>query len=213
MQLVNSSVQHLPHYHYCVVCFVLTTATLTHPLVWNSSFRSRRKFKRFWKEVIGNVEISRRVKAIVSRWSFLSLQGKKRSKITIQNNTYCSRIQVAFSDTSVILRWLPKFLNFAVDDFATLWYSQLLFFEQQRHFPQNNENGLERSKKCWSLFNSKNATWSLIRPCLNFCKSLFPGSSLISYPVNVFRIPLVFWSNSGSREYRSRPSNTKKKLP
>ena len=39
------------------------------------------------------------VKAIVSRWSFLSLIGKKRSKITIHNNTYCSRIQVAFLDT------------------------------------------------------------------------------------------------------------------
>ena len=33
MQLVNSSVQHLPHYHYCIVCFVLTTVTLTHPWV------------------------------------------------------------------------------------------------------------------------------------------------------------------------------------
>ena len=38
---------------------------------------------------------------IVSRWSFLSLQGKKRSKITIQNNTYCSRIQVTFLETSI----------------------------------------------------------------------------------------------------------------
>ena len=44
------------------------------------------------------------VKAIVSRWSFVSLQGKKRSKITIQNNTYWSRIQVAF---------LAKFAIFA----------------------------------------------------------------------------------------------------
>ena len=40
-----------------------------------------------------------RVKAFVSSWSFLTLQGKKRSKITIQNNTYCSRILVAFLDT------------------------------------------------------------------------------------------------------------------
>ena len=32
MQLVNSSVQHLPDYHYCVVSLVLTTVTLTHPL-------------------------------------------------------------------------------------------------------------------------------------------------------------------------------------
>ena len=28
----------------------------------------------------------------------------------------------------VTLRWLPKFLNFTVDDFATLRYSQLLFW-------------------------------------------------------------------------------------
>ena len=50
------------------------------------------------KEVIGNVEISRAWK-LLPRWSVLSLQGKKRSKITTQNNTYCSRIQVAFLDT------------------------------------------------------------------------------------------------------------------
>ena len=35
----------------------------------------------------------------------------------------------------------------------------------------------------------KNAAWSLIRPCPNFGESLFPGSSLIPYPVNVSRIP------------------------
>ena len=41
-----------------------------------------------------------RLKSIVSsRWSFLPLQVKKRSKIAIQNNTYCSQIQVAFRDT------------------------------------------------------------------------------------------------------------------
>ena len=70
-----------------------------------------------------------------------------------------------------------------------------------------------KEQKMLVIVQLKNATSSLIRPCLNFCKSVFPGSSLISYPVNVFRIPLVFWSNSGSREYCSRPSNTKKKLP
>ena len=49
---------------------------------------SERSYRKCWN--------SPRVKAIVSLWSFLSLQGKKRSRITIQNNTYCSWIQVFF---------------------------------------------------------------------------------------------------------------------
>ena len=45
------------HYHYCVVCFVLTTVTVTHLLSWNCSLlRSRRKFKRHRKDVIEKVE-------------------------------------------------------------------------------------------------------------------------------------------------------------
>ena len=58
------------------------------PKIQTSSKRSYRKCWNF-----------PRVKAIVSRWSFLSLQGKKRSKITTQNNTYCCQIRVAFLDT------------------------------------------------------------------------------------------------------------------
>ena len=66
---------------------LLTTVA---PKMQTSSERSYRKCWNF-----------PRVKAIISRWSFLSLQGKKRSKITTQNNTYCCQIQVAFLDTLV----------------------------------------------------------------------------------------------------------------
>ena len=64
----------------------------------------------------------------------------------------------------------------------------LLFCEQKRYFPQNNENGHERRKNAGHS-QLKNATWSLTRPCPNFGESLFRGSSLIPYPVNVSRIP------------------------
>ena len=49
------------------------------------------------------------VAAAVGRQMFLALKlsagdaCKKRSKITIQNRTYCSRIQVAFLDTSSLI--------------------------------------------------------------------------------------------------------------
>ena len=55
------------------------------PKIQTSSKRSYRKCWNF-----------PRVKASVSRWSFLSLQGKKRSKIRVHDNTYCCQIQVAF---------------------------------------------------------------------------------------------------------------------
>ena len=54
---------------------------------------SKRSYRKCWDFP--------RVKAIVSRWSFLSLQGKKRSKIRVHDNTYCCQIQVAFLDSPV----------------------------------------------------------------------------------------------------------------
>ena len=53
---------------------------------------SKRSYRKCWDFP--------RVKAIVSRWSFLSLQGK-RSKIRVHDNTYCCQIQVAFLDSPV----------------------------------------------------------------------------------------------------------------
>ena len=92
------------HYHHCVVCFVLTTVTLTHPWVEIAPYfgraetsnvieepGSKRSYRKCWT--------FSRVKVIVSRWSFLSLQGKKRSKIRVLDNTYCCQIQVAFLDS------------------------------------------------------------------------------------------------------------------
>ena len=73
-----------------------------------------------------------RVKAIVSRWSFLSLQGNKRSKITIQNSTYYSQIQVAFLDTSCFYKtdhFIRTMGTFLCPESLTPIYSQPFFLD------------------------------------------------------------------------------------
>ena len=43
---------------------------------------------------------------------FCPYKAKKQTKITMQNNTYCSRIKVAFSDTNKIETCLDVLRNF-----------------------------------------------------------------------------------------------------
>ena len=119
-----SSVRHLSHPSLLRRPFRQSPNTPTNPLRWNCSLlRSCRKFKSHRKEVIGNAEICPRVKAIVSRWSFLSLKGKKRLKITIENNTYSSRIQFTFLDFKAVI--VNDSCCFLVPNHSTLWTSDL----------------------------------------------------------------------------------------
>ena len=94
---------------------VMTSVTATRSKIIQNISYSPPGLKLLLTSVAPKIRDDARVKVIVSRWSFLSgtKQEMIKKKITMQNNTYCSQIQVAFLDTNEIC-WVPNQNQIAV---------------------------------------------------------------------------------------------------